>query len=360
MMRPLQIPSLVLASVAVVSAAGVDFQRDIQPLFAEHCYECHGPDAQKGGLNLTSRAGAMKVLESGVAAFVPGHPEKSDSIARLTTTDEDDVMPPKKKAKRPTKGQVELLKKWITLGAEWTEHWAYRPIVRTAVPKVSAQSSVLSSQSKQGVQREKLSTEHWPLSTNPIDAFIIARLEREGIKPSPVADSYTLCRRLYLDLTGVLPTPDEVDDFAKAAAKDRQKAVEALTDGLLASPRYGERWGRHWLDKARYADSDGYEKDRPRPDAWRYRDWVIAAVNADMPFDQFTIEQLAGDLLPNATPEQKLATAFHRQTLTNTEGGVDQEQFRNEAVFDRTETTGAVWLGLTVGCARCHTHKYDQ
>ncbi len=338
MSLPLKISSLVLASLAAAVAAGVDFQRDIQPLFAEHCYECHGPDEQKGGLNLTTRAGAMKVLESGVAAFVPGHPEKSESITRLTTTDEDDVMPPKKKAKRPTKEQVELLKKWIASGAEWTEHWAYKSVVRAKVPAVKDAG--------------------W--SRNDVDRFILARLEREGIKPSPVADSYTLCRRLYLDITGLLPTPEEADDFAKAATKDRQKAVEALTDRLLASPRYGERWGRHWLDKARYADSDGYEKDRPRPDAWRYRDWVISAVNADMPFDQFTIEQLAGDLLPNATPDQKLATAFHRQTLTNAEGGVDQEQFRNEAVFDRTETTGAVWLGLTVGCARCHTHKYDQ
>jgi mono/diheme cytochrome c family protein len=338
-MAPLsKITSLILVSVAAASAAGVDFQRDIQPLFAEHCYECHGPDAQKGGLSMTTREGAMKVLESGVAAFVPGHPEKSEALTRLLTTDEDDVMPPKKKAKRPTKEQIELLKKWIASGAEWTEHWAYKPVVRAQAPQV-----------KDGA---------W--SRNDVDRFILGRLEREGIKPSPVSDAFTICRRLYLDLTGLPPTPEEADEFAKAVAKDRQKAVEALTDRLLASPRFGERWGRHWLDKARFADSDGYEKDRPRPDAWRYRDWVIAAVNSDMPFDQFTIEQLAGDMLPNATPEQKLATAFHRQTLTNTEGGTDQEQFRNEAVFDRTETTGAVWLGLTVGCARCHTHKYDR
>ena len=327
-----------LALPFAVVAAGVDFQRDIQPLFAEHCYECHGPDKQKGGLSMTTREGAMKVLESGAAAFVPGHPEKSEALARLTTSDEDDVMPPKKKAKRPTREQIELLKKWTASGAEWTEHWAYKPVVRARLPQVQDAA--------------------W--ARNDVDRFILGRLEREGIKPSPAADAFTLCRRLCLDLTGLPPTPEEADDFAKAAAKDRQKAVEALTDRLLASPRFGERWGRHWLDKARYADSDGYEKDKPRPDAWRYRDWVIAAVNADMPFDQFTIEQLAGDMLPNATPEQKLATAFHRQTLTNTEGGVDQEQFRNEAVFDRTETTGAVWLGLTVGCARCHTHKYDQ
>jgi hypothetical protein len=331
----------IFSSIAVPFAAlavGVDFQRDIQPLFAEHCYECHGPDKQKGGLDFTTREGALKVLESGVAAIVAGHPEKSEAVARLTTSEADDVMPPKKKTKRPTKGQIENFKKWIASGAEWTEHWAYKKIVRAQVPQV-----------KDGT---------W--SRNDADRFILARLEREGIKPSPVADNYTLCRRLFLDLTGLPPTPEEVDDFVKSAIHNPQLAIESLADRLMASPRFGERWGRHWLDKARYADSDGYEKDRPRPDAWRYRDWVIAAVNGDMPFDQFTIEQLAGDLLPNATPEQKLATAFHRQTLTNTEGGTDQEQFRNEAVFDRTETTGAVWLGLTVGCARCHTHKYDQ
>jgi mono/diheme cytochrome c family protein len=338
-MAPLsKITSLVLVSVAAAAAAGVDFQRDIQPLFAEHCYECHGPDAQKGGLSMTTREGAMKVLESGVAAFVPGHPEKSEALTRLLTTDEDDVMPPKKKTKRPTKQQIELLKKWITSGAEWTQHWAYKPVVRAQVPQVKDTA--------------------WP--RNDVDRFILGRLEREGITHSPVADAFTICRRLYLDLTGLPPTPEEADEFVKSAIRNPQSAIESLTDRLLASPRFGERWGRHWLDKARFADSDGYEKDRPRPDAWRYRDWVIAAVNSDMPFDQFTIEQLAGDLLPNATPEQKLATAFHRQTLTNTEGGTDQEQFRNEAVFDRTETTGAVWLGLTVGCARCHTHKYDQ
>ena len=264
----LKISSFVLASVAAASAAGsVDFQREIQPLFAEFCYECHGPDKQKGGLSFTTREGAVKVLESDAAAVVPGHPEKSEALVRMLTNDEDDVMPPRKKAKRPTQEQIELFKKWIASGAEWTEHWAYKPVVRPAVPKVSAQSSVLSAQSKLGAQGEKLSTEHWALSTNPVDAFILARLDAAGIQPSPSADAFTLCRRLYLDLTGLLPTPEEADAFAKAAVANRQQAVEALTDRLLASPHFGERWGRHWLDKARYADSDGYEKDKPRPDA---------------------------------------------------------------------------------------------
>ena len=189
-----------------------------------------------------------------------------------------------------------------------------------------------------------------------MDAFVLARLEARGFMPSPEADRYTLIRRLYLDLLGLPPQPAEVDAFVQDTSP---QAYDRLVSRLLQSPHFGERWGRHWLDMARYADSDGYEKDRARPNAWRWRDWVIDAINRDLPFDQFTVEQLAGDLLPEATADQKLATAFHRQTLTNTEGGTDQEQFRVEACFDRVETTGAVWLGLTVGCARCHTHKYD-
>jgi hypothetical protein len=192
---------------------------------------------------------------------------------------------------------------------------------------------------------------------NEIDAFVLSTLEARNLAPSPEADRPTLIKRVHYDLLGLPPTPAEVDAFLTDTAPD---AYEKIVDRALASPHFGERWGRHWLDKARYADSDGYEKDSARPDAWRYRDWVIASINRDQPFDQFTIEQLAGDILPDATPEQRLATAFHRQTLTNREGGVDQEQYRVEAVFDRTETTGSVWLGLTVGCARCHTHKYDQ
>ena len=307
---------------------------DVQRIFAEHCLGCHGPDDKNGGLALTSRDNLLKELESGAPAVVPGDPGKSELIARILSSDPDEQMPPKKK-KRLTAPEIEALKKWVAEGAPWQVHWAYMPITRPTPPAISnPQFAIL----------------------NPIDAFLAAKLNARKIAPSSEADRYTLIRRVSYDLLGLPPTPTEVDAFVKDPAPD---AYERLVGRTLASPHFGERWGRHWLDRARYADSDGYEKDRARPDAWRYRDWVIGAVNRDLPFDQFTIEQLAGDLLPDATPEQKLATAFHRQTLTNTEGGTDQEQFRVEATFDRTETTGSVWLAHTVGCARCHTHKYD-
>lgn len=219
--------------------------------------------------------------------------------------------------------------------ADSSSHWAYRELNDSQPPLVKDESWV----------------------RNPIDRFVLARLERRGIQPSPPAERTTLIKRLCYDLIGLPPTPEEVDSFLSDTSPG---AYEKLVNRLLASSHFGERWGRHWLDKARYADSDGYEKDNPRPNAWHYRDWVIRAVNQDMPIDRFTIEQLAGDLLPNPTSEQKLATAFHRQTLTNTEGGTDPEEFRVEAVFDRTETTGTIWLGLTMQCARCHDHKYDS
>ena len=242
-------------------------------------------------------------------------------------------MPPEGDALKPA--QIELLRRWIEQGGDFTEHWAYQPI--------------------ENPPRPQLKNKDWV--RNPIDEFVLARLEKLKIEPSPEAPKATLIKRLYYDLIGLPPTPDEVDAFVNDQAPD---AYEALVDRILQSKHFGERWGRHWLDKARYADSDGYEKDRPRPNAWRYRDWVINAINEDMPFDQFTIEQLAGDLLPNANKNQLLATAFHRQTLTNTEGGTDKEQFRVEATFDRTETTAAIWMGLTMTCARCHSHKYDR
>ena len=313
-------------------ASGVDFQRDIQPFFAEHCFECHGADKTKGGLALTSQKAALKTLESGAPGIMPGSPHLSAIIARLETNDKEDIMPPLKKNKRPKPQEIAKLKQWILEGAEWSVHWAYAPI----------QKQPANSQAKPADQ---------------IDAIIRERLAKEGIKPAPQAPNETLLKRVYYDLLGLPPTADDATSFLNDQAPD---AYEKLIERALASPHFGERWGRHWLDQARYADSDGYEKDNARPDAWRYRDWVIQSINDDLPLDRFTIEQLAGDLLEKPNAEQVLATAFHRQTLTNREGGVDQEQYRIEAVFDRTETTGSVWLGLTVGCARCHSHKYDQ
>lgn len=347
-------PFLIFLSTAAFATAGeIDFQRDIQPLFAEYCLECHGPDDAKGGLVLSTRTAALKELKSGDHAIVPGKVEQSTLIERILSTDSDEMMPPKKKTKRPKVEDIELLKKWVASGAEWSVHWAYRPIAKAPAPTIDNRQPSGASQTAGGSPKGEGGSQ----SQSKIDNFVLAKLSEKKIKPSPEADRHTLIKRVYYDLLGLPPTPEEVDAFLKDTSPD---AYAKLVDRALASPHFGERWGRHWLDRARFADSDGYEKDRARPDAWRYRDWVINAVNRDMPFDEFTVEQLAGDLLPDATPEQVLATAFHRQTLTNTEGGVDQEQFRNEAVFDRTETTGSVWLAHTVGCARCHNHKYDQ
>ena len=319
----------------------IEFARDVKPIFDRACLSCHGPDKQEAGLRLDRSDLAMLGGDSG-KAILPGKSEQSRLIHYVAATDSDKVMPPE--GPRLSTAEIETLRKWIDRGAVWpkadstspskNEHWSYQPLIAYAPPQVIERS--------------------WTI--NPIDQFILAKLESRGLSPSPEADRYTLIRRLSLDLIGLLPTIAEVDAFCSDTNSD---AYEKVVDRLLHSPHFGERWGRHWLDMARYADSDGYEKDNPRPDAYLWRDWVIDAINADMPFDQFTIEQIAGDLLPEATQSQRLATAFHRQTLTNTEGGADQEQFRVEACFDRTETTGAVWLGLTVGCARCHSHKYD-
>lgn len=319
----------------------IDFSRDVQPLLATRCWSCHGARKQESGLRLDRRDLMLTGGDSG-PAVTPGKSQESLLIRYVAAIDPDQVMPPE--GDRLSREAVGVLRAWIDQGCVWpassetmgaiNTHWAYQPLHRSIPPAVKRRD--------------------WP--ANPIDQFILAELEKRGLAPSREADKYTLIRRLSLDLLGLPPTIEEVDAFV---ADQRPNAYEELVDRLLSSPHFGERWGRHWLDMARYADSDGYEKDNARPDAYRWRDWVIDAVNADMPFDQFTIEQLAGDLLPHATASQRLATAFHRQTLTNTEGGTDQEQFRVEACFDRTETTGAIWLGLTVGCARCHTHKYD-
>lgn len=324
---------LLSCSVGLAVAESPSFSRDIQPLLSEHCLVCHGPNEAEAGLRLDAAEYAWETLDSGARAIQPGDPSQSELLRRVGSTDDSIRMPPE--GDPLTESEIDLLRRWIAAGAGYEEHWAWQSVAEQVPPTVKNDTWV----------------------RNPIDHFVLARLEQGNIPPSPEADRATLIRRLSYDLIGLPPELQEVDAFL---SDDSQLAYEAVVDRLLDSPHFGERWGRHWLDKARYADSDGYEKDNPRPNAWRYRDWVIDAINRDLPFDQFTIQQLAGDLLDAATPMQKLATAFHRQTLTNTEGGADQEQFRVEANFDRTETTSAVWMALTMTCARCHNHKYDE
>ncbi|MBI5802745.1 MAG: PSD1 domain-containing protein [Verrucomicrobia bacterium] len=340
MKRRLQFTIVWLATLAAARGAEparptkVEFSRDVRPILSENCFACHGFDkaARKAELRLDTRAGATATTD-GITAVVPGKPNASELIARILTSDVDDVMPPKKSGKHLTATQKETLRRWIEQGATYQRHWSFES------PKRVMPSPV-------------------PGTAHPVDRFIQARLAAEKLAPSRLADSATLIRRVSLDLIGLPPTTAEVDAFVAATKKDADGAYRQLVDRLLASPHYGERWGRWWLDQARYADSNGYSIDAPRQ-IWKFRDWVIAALNADMPFDQFTIEQLAGDLLPNATESQKIATGFHRNTQINQEGGIDKEQFRVDSVFDRVATTGTVWLGLTVGCAQCHDHKFD-
>jgi len=312
----------------------VDFARDIQPIFIKRCFECHGPDKQKSDLRLDRRTDALKGGKSGKPLFVAGKSAESELIQRVTTQDADDVMPAK--GDRLTPQQIDSLRAWVDQGGIWPEekkHWAFSKPNRSKLPEVK--------------------NKKWP--KNEIDYFILARLEKEKIEPSPEADRATLIRRLSLDLTGLPPTIAEVDGFLKDRSK---QAYENLVDRLLASPHYGEHLARWWLDLARYADSNGYQVDLARS-MWPYREWVIDAFNHNMPFDQFTVEQLAGDLLPNASLEQKVATGFNRNTKSNDEGGGDDEEYRTKAVKDRVATTAATWLGLTMMCAECHTHKYD-
>jgi mono/diheme cytochrome c family protein len=324
-------------STKAAAPAKVDFARQVRPILAENCFECHGPEpkGRKADLRLDSRE-AVFADRGGYHVVVPGGPDESEMILRVSAEEPDEIMPPLKSKRHLTKAQIDLLKRWVAEGASWSDHWSFIPPVRPALPEVSDAS--------------------W--CRNAIDRFVLAKLDAAGIKPSPAADRTTLIRRLSLDLHGLPPTPEEVDDFR---SDERPDAYERLIDRLLASPRFGERWARPWLDLVRYADSDGYEDDRYRPDAWRYRDWVIAAINDDMPFDQFTIEQVAGDLLPDATLEQKTAAGFHRMAMFNrvSVGLENEEEFRVKTAKDRAATTATVWLGLTFACAECHTHKYD-
>ncbi len=318
--------------LAPAAKTKVDYARDIQPLLEKRCYMCHGPQQQMSGLRLDQKESALKVI-------VPGNSARSRLI-RMVSGQETKVMPPA--GAHLSAAEVARLRAWIDQGLMWPAgaagaaptHWSFQRIQRPPVPAVRNRA--------------------WP--RNAVDNFILSRLEKDGIAPSPEASRATLMRRVSLDLTGLMPTPSEEAEFL---ADSRPDAYDRLVDRLLDSPHYGEKWARYWLDLARYADSDGYEKDRSRPWAWRYRHWLIDALNHDMPYDRFTVEQLAGDLLPDHTTEQLVATGFNRNTLTNREGGTDPEQFRDEQVLDRTATLGTVWLGLTVGCAQCHNHKYD-
>lgn len=320
--------------VAAEPTKSVDFLRDVQPILARTCYACHGPDeqARKADVRLDRPDGLAHAID-GRKIVEPGQPEASELIRRILTVDPDERMPPADSGQSLSAEQQETLRRWVEEGAPWRKHWAFVPPRQQPLPNV-----------QDGL---------WP--AHAIDRFVLARLESNKLAPSPPAEKHVLARRVALDLTGLPPTAEQMQAFV---ADSRPDAYERFVDELLRSPAYGERWARVWLDLARYADSKGYEKDRTRT-IWRYRDWVIEAFNADMPYDQFTREQLAGDLLPGATLEQQLATAFHRNTLCNDEGGTDNEEFRIAAVKDRIDTTFQVWMGLTLGCAKCHSHKYD-
>lgn len=340
---------LIVFSVATQAQSGeiskIDYVSQIKPILVKNCVSCHGSEKQKGGLRLDFGDPILKGGNSG-AILVPGKSKESKIIHAISGKDSESRMPPEPKD-LISADQVALISTWIDQGAVFpkqemvasgvvkkSDHWSFKPILNPPVPQNAS----------------------FKWARNPIDVFVYEQMLKEGLEPSQEAEPLTLLRRIYLDLIGVPPTQSEIDMFLNDKLPG---SYERAVDRVLDSPRYGEKWARYWLDLARYADSDGYEKDTGRPYAWRYRQWLIDALNADMPFDQFAIEQLAGDLLQNASLDQKTATGFHRNTLTNKEGGVDQEQFRVEAVVDRANTTAKVFLGLTLGCAQCHDHKYD-
>ncbi|MCC6819312.1 MAG: PSD1 and planctomycete cytochrome C domain-containing protein [Verrucomicrobiota bacterium] len=324
--------------LAPAAAGEIQFDREIQPILADHCFACHGPDDQKrkSNLRLDVREDALKGGKSDGPAIVPGKPEASALMARLTTQNADDAMPPAKEEHPVKPADLEKLRRWIAEGAPYARHWAFAPPVKPPVPAAIGAKARLT----------------------PVDVFLAARMAQDGLKFSPSAAPEQLCRRLYLDLIGLPPSPAEVKEFSRAARKDLPAAVAGLTDRLLASEHYGEKWARHWLDAARYADSNGYEKDLAR-EQWAWRDWVIQSLNRDLPYDQFLIEQIAGDLLPNRSQAQLIATGFLRNGMINEEGAIVPEQFRMEGMFDRLDVIGKSALGLTLQCAQCHSHKFD-
>jgi hypothetical protein len=321
---------LCASGLALADEAAPDFRFDIRPILSKNCFACHGPDEghRQAELRLDQREAAVDF-----GAIVPESPDDSELIRRITSNDDAERMPPAETGNRLTAKEIETLRRWIAAGADYAPHWSYEAPQRPPLPTVSRPE--------------------W--CRNGIDYFVLSRLDAAGLQPEPEADRHRLIRRLSLDLIGLPPTVEEVDEFVN---DNRSDAYERLVDRLLSSPAYGEHWARKWLDLARYADTTGYEKDSKRT-IWPFRDWVIRALNADMPFDEFTIEQLAGDLLPNATQEQIIATAFHRNTMQNDEGGTDDEEYRTAAVIDRVNTTMQVWMGSTMGCCQCHSHKYD-
>jgi hypothetical protein len=335
-------PTLYALTIATLAAPlfadevpPLSFNQDIRPILADHCFACHGQDAaaRKAGLRLDTSEGAIAPLKSGHFAIVPGNVDGSTLLQRIATSDLDERMPPPDKGRGLNAEEIATLRTWISQEAPYEAHWAYVTPTKPAIPETTDTA--------------------WP--KNDIDRFVLARLEAEGLAPAPPADRYTLLRRMSFDLVGLPPTPGEADAFA---ADKRPDALDWVLDRLLASPHYGEHQARYWLDLARYADSNGYHIDAPRS-MWPYRDWVIRAYNQNMPFDQFTREQLAGDLLPDATLEQRIATGFHRNTMLNEEGGIDPEEFRTKSVVDRVNTTMTTWMGTTMSCAECHDHKYD-
>lgn len=322
--------------LAAVAAEEIRFNRDIRPIFLKHCTACHGGVKEAGGISMIFRDRLLIEGESGNIAVVAGKPEISELIKRVKSTDPDEVMPKPKHGPPLAEEEIATLEKWISEGAEWEEHWAFMPPVETEVAN--------------------LKNEKW--ASQPLDKFVMKGIEDAGLAPSPQASAAEWLRRVSFDLTGLPPTVDELRaleaDWEANGAQAREKAV----DRLLASPAYGERWASVWLDLARYADTFGFEKD-PHRDIWPWRDWVIRSLNSDMPYDRFTIEQIAGDQLPDATPDQILATAFHRNSQTNTEGGTDDEEYRVAAVIDRVSTVWTTWQATTFGCVQCHSHPYD-
>ncbi|HUK18386.1 MAG TPA: DUF1549 domain-containing protein, partial [Bryobacteraceae bacterium] len=312
----------------------VDFDREIRPILSDNCFACHGPDEKQrmAKLRLDTKDGVFSD-RGGYQILVPGKSSDSKLYQRISATDKAKRMPPPYADRTLNEKQIELIRRWIDEGAKWEMHWSYVPPQRPELPQVQYT--------------------RWP--RNLIDNFILARLESEGLKPSPETDKTTLIRRVTFDLTGLPPTPAEVDAFLRDKSAG---AYEKVVDRLLASPRYGERMAMHWLDLARYADTHGYHIDSHR-EMWHWRDWVIDAFNRNLPFDQFTIDQLAGDLLPHPTLAERVATGFNRNHMINFEGGAIPEEYQNEYVVDRVETTSVVWLGMTMGCSRCHDHKYD-